>query len=185
MEVYFQKPSLKLSFFQPITAAPGFTCLHTHDLDLAVHRGRVLYLYRDPVDTLFSLMSYHQQDLGDLQLVNRWADLYADHLDKWLIQESFTMRKVILRYEALQDDLQGEFAKVCTFFGTKLRPDLLDRSRQLASEHQVASHSSHDPHVINQEPGYDARRADFFNRHQIAIRSRIFDRQPELSAWFE
>lgn len=100
MELYFGRPSLTRVFYYP--ECSDYLTLHTHDLDLQVERSHVIYLYRNPVDTIFSQLSYHKERLGDHERITYWSDLYGRHLDKWLQQESFTTHKIILTYEALK-----------------------------------------------------------------------------------
>ena len=54
MERYFGRPSLVRVFYYP--ERNDFLTLHTHDLELDVQRRNVIYLYRDPVETVFSQM---------------------------------------------------------------------------------------------------------------------------------
>jgi len=48
--------------------------------------------------------------LDDLSWIAYWTRLYAMHLKKWLCDERFTRRKVLIRYDRLRDEPHQEFA---------------------------------------------------------------------------
>ncbi len=131
MELYFERPGLVRIFFYE--HAKSFTCLHTHDLALDVERNNVIYLYREPVDTVFSQLSYHKENINDPIRIQYWAELYGKHLNKWLFEEKFTSKKTIITYEGLKTGLKGEFRKICGFFKTDL-----DTKRLTAAADQVS-----------------------------------------------
>ena len=80
MELYFERPSLVRIFYYPERKA--YLTLHTHDLNLDVERSNVIYLYRDPVDTIYSQLQYHKEDIYDQERIAFWSDFYGRHLDK-------------------------------------------------------------------------------------------------------
>ena len=55
-ELYFGRPSLVRVFYY--SERQDFLMLHAHDLELDVERLRVIYLYRHPVETIFSQLYY-------------------------------------------------------------------------------------------------------------------------------
>lgn len=185
MEVYFGKPSLTLLFFQSVTEAKEFTCFHAHDNDLSLRRARVIYLYRDPVDTVFSRMAYDGDDLSDLARIDEWTDLYAGHLHKWLVCETFTEQKAIISYDAMKADLRREFAKVCAFFGHEMDVNLLSHARRVASKETVGDLTRYNRRVINRDPSQRVSREDFREKNANRIRGRMFAQYPELQGWFE
>ena len=69
MELYFERPSLVRVFYYP--ERTDYLTYHTHDLSLDVQHPRVIYLYREPVATIYSQMQYHGEDLADLIVVSR------------------------------------------------------------------------------------------------------------------
>ena len=56
MELYFERPTLKLVFYYP--EVTDYLAYHTHDLSLDMEHPTVLYLYRNPVDTVYSQLSF-------------------------------------------------------------------------------------------------------------------------------
>src|SRR5664280_1077746 len=63
MELYFKKPSLVRIFY--FKDAQEFTCYHRHDEELDIERRNVLYLYRNPVDTIYSQLGYYKEDVDN------------------------------------------------------------------------------------------------------------------------
>jgi hypothetical protein len=59
MELYFGRPSLVRVFYYP--ERTDYLTLHTHDIDLDIERRNVIYLYRDPVDTVYSQLNYYKE----------------------------------------------------------------------------------------------------------------------------
>ena len=71
--------------------------------------GKVLLLYRDPVDVTFSIMKYHGS--------HSWeplADEYLNHCKKWF-REDIAEDKLTIRYEDLTSSDMA--TRVKTFFG--------------------------------------------------------------------
>jgi hypothetical protein len=115
MELYFLKPALVRIFYYK--NATDFTCLHSHDIMLDVIRKNVIYLYRNPIDTIYSQIRYHKQDINNQYVIKYWASLYGQHLSKWLLDENFTNKKTVITYENMKKDLSQEFIKVCEHLG--------------------------------------------------------------------
>jgi hypothetical protein len=73
LELYFERPLLTRTFFFP--EKDNYLLLHTHDLELDVKRHNVMYIYRDPVDTIYSQIKYHKEDSKD-RICNAKEDSY-------------------------------------------------------------------------------------------------------------
>lgn len=185
MELYLEKPSLKLLFFTDVEQAKDYSCYHTHDMDLQVRPRNVIYLYRNPVETIFSQMTYHEQDLTDVELVLAWADHYARHVKWWVLDEDFTSKKVILTYEGLKNDIEGEFKKISEFFGVPYDQELVNSVAANVSKEKISEKTKHDPKVINLDNEYSSRRQKFISDHQAQINSLILSRYPELQPIFK
>lgn len=159
MELYFERPSLTLIFSYPERF--DYLTLHTHDLDMEIKRSHVIYLYRHPVDTIFSQLSYHKEPLDDHERITYWSDLYGRHLDKWLQQESFTTHKTILTYEGLKQDLAAEFEKVTSHFGQSLDRTRLENVAVQVTKGEVKRKAIHDPQVVQLRSSYQVARQEF------------------------
>jgi len=182
MELYFERPSLVRAFY--FADRDDYLACHTHDMDLACERRRVIYLYRDPVDTVFSQVVYEKQSPTDEQAVTHWADRYAAHLAKWLVDERFTTEKTTLRYEQLRADLPGAFERITRFFGESLDRDRLERAAQRVTKDEVKRKTSHDEQVVQLKRDYEAERTRFRERFGPAVRRRVLDARLELTEAF-
>jgi len=159
MELYFGRPSLVRVFYYP--ERRDYLTLHTHDLELDVVWTHVIYLYREPVSTIYSQLQYHKENIDDRERIAYWSDLYGRHLDKWLHQETFTKKKTVVRYERLKDDLTGEFAKICAHFGEPLDVARLQAAAAQVTKERVKQKTPHDPQVITLNRSYEEERRRF------------------------
>ena len=179
MELYFQKPSLRRIFFYP--DATDFTCYHWHDVDLTTHDVKsVIYLYRHPVDTVYSLLRYHKENTTDAQRVRHWTDVYARHLAKWLWEESFTIRRTVIRYESLRTDLNREFAKVCEHLGVSMDTRRLQEAVAKVSKDRLKNLTQHDGQVVDLSPEYETRRTTFQAEFGTPIMEQVAAADPRL-----
>lgn len=163
MEQYFERPMLTLSFFNH--EKKDYLLLHTHDMELDIVRENVIYLYRDPVDTIFSQLMYYKEDFDSVERINHWADIYGRHLAKWLHDEDFTRKKTVLSYECLRSDPEAEFRKVAQHFGVDLDSEKLKRAIAGSSKEKLKEKTSHDLQVVNLKKDYDVKRAAFRAAH--------------------
>ena len=182
MELYFKRPSLTRAFYYP--NEHNYLTLHTHDLELGVERLNVIYLYRDPVDTIYSQMNYYKEDLRDLAHIEYWSELYGRHLAKWLHQETFTDKKTILRYELLKSNTQGEFVKICAHFGAKFDKNLLNSVMATVSKNKVKEKTLHDPQVVNFSRSYEENRQAFRSQYSDQIWRFLLQRRKFLEKYF-
>ncbi|HEX3053270.1 MAG TPA: sulfotransferase domain-containing protein [Aggregatilineaceae bacterium] len=167
IELYFERPSLVRVFYYP--DQHDYMFVHTHDMDIDLVRTHVIYLYRDPVDTIYSQLNYHKENPDDEVQIAHWSDLYGRHLDKWLHQETFTTQKMVLTYEGMKRDLPAEFAKVTRFFGQPFDPDRLQRASERVTKNEVKRKTQHDPQVIQLQPEYEMTRQVFREKHGALV----------------
>ena len=180
MELYFERPSLRRVFYYP--ERTDYLAYHTHDLDLDVERWDVIYLYRDPVNTVFSQLAYQEEPLDDAERIAYWADLYGQHLDKWLHKERFARHKTILTYAGLRDNLPGEFAKVTAHFSQTLDAHKLEQAAAQVSKAEVKRKTEHDPHVIQLQQQYAEQRQRFRETQSEAVWAALRMGRPYLLA---
>ena len=88
MELYYERPLLTRTFHFPNRR--DYLLLHTHDMCLQIVRNDVIYLYRHPVDTIYSQLRYYQEPAHERLRILHWTQRYACHLAKWLVCERFT-----------------------------------------------------------------------------------------------
>lgn len=182
MELYFERPSLVRAFYYPEKS--DFLARHVHDVDLDIERRNVIYLYREPVATVFSQLSYNGEDVDDRSRIAHWAGLYARHLDKWLVCETFTNKKTVLCYERMRDDMEREFSAVCAHFGEHLDKERLNRAVRKVSKSEVKSHTGHDNRVVSERPDYRGERERFIENHTAFVRDIVGGQNSELLAFF-
>lgn len=183
MELYFEKPSLVRAFYYK--NATDFTCYHTHDIDLKLRREDVIYLYRNPVETVYSQLSYYKESPDDEERRWYWTDLYARHLSKWLVHDNFTKRKTVITYEGMNADMEQEFAKVCRHFGKELDSKKLESILNKVSKTELKNKTRHDQQVVNLSQEYELSRANFRDKYSEQIFSGIFSYEPRLTHWLQ
>ncbi len=181
MELYFEKPSLVRIFYYK--DAERFTCYHRHDEDLSIHRSNVIYLYRDPVDTIYSQLNYYNENMCDNERINYWAILLGKHFNKWLIQETFTRRKTIITYEGMMKDMETEFRKVVDHFSESFDAAKLQEKVKLVTKKEVKDKTSHDPQVMNLTDDYSLKRNEFRERYEETILDIIYLINPALKTY--
>lgn len=183
MELYFERPSLRRIFYHP--DRDDFLTFHTHDLELDVVRSRVIYLYRDPVPTIYSQLSYHHEDISDPERTRHWADLYGRHLSRWLHEEEFTTRKTVIRYERMRSDLSIEFAKICEHFDQDVDERRLAEVASRVTREHVDRKTSHDPQVIDLRERYRSDRERFREESAALVWESVLKGRPWLEERFD
>jgi hypothetical protein len=183
MELYFERPSLVRVFYYP--ERRDYLTLHTHDMDLEVVRPRVIYLYRDPVNTIYSQLNYYKENVNDRQRIFHWADLYGRHLDKWLHTENFTTQKTVLRYEGLVQNMPAEFAKLTEHFGQTLDLARLNAAAEKVSKSEVKKKTAHDSQVVNLNDRYETSREQFMKQQDEYVWQVVLANRPHLRSDFE
>jgi len=184
MELYFERPVLRRAFYYPDRT--DYLAYHTHDVDLDFQRENVIYLYRDPVDTVYSQLRYHEDPPDSRKRIAHWADQYGGHLNKWLFQERFTTHKTVLTYEGMKRDLRAEFAKVLAHMGLALDAARLNAAAERVSRDEVKRKTLHDSHVVDLRAAYERERArfratqsDFVWKVLLRERARLSDAFPQ------
>lgn len=183
MELYFEKPSLMRFFYYK--DARDFTCYHRHDVELSIEGCRsVIYLYRNPRDTVYSLVRYHRENARNITRVRYWAQLYGKHLSKWLFDETFTTRKTAITYEGMKSDMHSTFKKVCEHFDYRFDHDKLDNILPQISKEILKDKSSDDPQVINVTAAYEKKRKLFRERFSSVIYDSVYAQNEKLRSIF-
>lgn len=154
MELYFDRPCLRdwrATFLDPHRI--DWLWFHDHDFDLTLKHNNVLYIYRDPVDTIYSYLCYR---FASSRRKSWWGRLvqrneravtpekvrvlsqeYRSHLEKWLL--SSQRARTTVRYEALVARGEEEFAKVCAHFGQALSTKRLQEAFAKASKESMVN----------------------------------------------
>jgi len=182
MELYFMKPALVRAFY--FQDAVDFTCYHTHDMNLDVERRNVIYLYRDPVHTIYSQLRYYRENVDDIDRIKYWSMLYGNHLSKWLVRENITQKKTIITYEGLKLDVYEEFGKVCRHFGIALDADRLATLVKRISKDELKKVTRHDQQVVDLSATYEIDRQKFEQKHDRLVRDLVIECDHHLGTLF-
>jgi len=183
MELYFKKPSLVRAFY--FKDATDFTCFHTHDMDLDLQRKNVIYLYRNPVETVFSQLSYYKENLDDDSRRRYWSELYARHLSKWLLHDDFTKKKTVITYEGMKSDISDQIKKICEHLGEEYSRPRLELVVSQVSKEKLKKKTKHDQQVVNLSDAYTRERDGFQNKYCESIYQNLCSIDPEIQKLFE
>jgi hypothetical protein len=177
MELHFERPSLVLSFYYP--EQRNYLTLHTHDDDLSLKRKRVIYLCRNPVDTVFSQLSYKEAGEANDYQIEHWSRQYALHLRKWLTQ-SPAQEQLTLTYEMMNRDLSSVFEDIAKFLKLPFSTERLKLAGQRVSKQEVKERTKHDPRVVQIRDSYEMSRTAFRRNQPAQILSVMHAEAPEL-----
>lgn len=171
IELYFERPLLTRTFF--FSERRDFLLLHSHDMDLQVRRRNVIYLFRDPVDTVYSQLKYHEDVTRDKLAIIHWSNRYACHLVHWLEDEEFTVKKTIVQYEKLKSEPYTEFSKITKHFNKDIDIERLERCLSTVSKERVKQKTKHDAQVVNFEKDYEKKREEFRTQYGSLVQSAL------------
>jgi hypothetical protein len=133
MELYFDRPRLREgrpTFLD--SSRKDWMWFHDHDWDLDVDLNGILYLYRDPVDTIFSLLNHQINSSRNKWFFGNRKKVYQNfkqheidnlcrtyrlNIDKWLAPGR---AKTILSYEKFTKNYTAEFSQICAHFDQPL-----------------------------------------------------------------
>jgi hypothetical protein len=183
MELYFRKPSLVRAFY--FKDATDFTCYHTHDMDLDLQRENVIYLYRNPVETVYSQLKYYKENIDDESRRRYWSEMYAHHLSKWLIHDDFTKKKTVITYEGMKKDLHKQMINLCEHFGEEYNRTHLELVEIEVSKEQLKKKTKHDQQVVNLTDTYTRERDSFKSKYSQIIYQDLYSIDPEIEKLFE
>jgi len=121
MEMYFERPRLRVSHLYGDTRT-DYKWFHDHDIQCQNKKDIYLYLYRDPIDTIFSYCYYkYEKDQTDNNVIET-AKEYKKHLLYYLINKNIKSKKYIKYENFLKDDkiFINEFKKIINVFDEKV-----------------------------------------------------------------
>lgn len=170
-------------FFYP--ERKDYLTLHTHDLNLDIFRQNFIYLYRDPVNTIFSQISYHEESLNDKNVICHWANLYGEHLSKWLCDDNTKYHKTVIKYESFQQNPEKEFEKICNHFSLDLDKNLLRVEMNKVTRREVKKRTQHDKMVINLDFRYSDKRSEFNFQYSDYIWDVLLKNRNHLKKYFD
>ncbi len=181
MELYFDKPMLTRKFF--LLDREDYMAIHSHDDDLDVERTNVIYLWRDPVDTVFSQMTYHGEESNDHDAIEMWSEAYGKHLNKWLITERFTKKKLILNYAELIQDASAVLRRVSEYFGVSFDAAKAWDTVSRVTKDEVKRRTKYDDRVIKVGEGYARERVKFRMFFAVMVWRSLLRGREELAVF--
>ena len=145
----------------------------THDLNLDFQADYVLYLYRNPIDCIFSNLKYDGLDyMNDTESINKYLNLWVLHITKWIYDEDFTKHKVIISYENLKSDFVSEFSKVLKFLKVEIDAERIIQAKEIYTKSKIRE-IVHDKKVINNEEDYEQQRNEFIKKYGKYIYNKL------------
>lgn len=172
LELYLGMDSKQFSY------SVARTMNHVHDLDLSYILQNVIYLFRNPIDSIYSLMVYYRYNLNDISYVDKLLKLYVKNLRKWLLDETFTHKKTIITYENLLSNMEDEFKKICNHLGYTFDKEKLDKIN--VSKQYVKNKTLYDNQIVNLTTGIEEKKEKFKIEFKEYIYHEIFKIEDRL-----
>lgn len=182
IELAFDRPTLTRVYF--LQDRTDYIMLHTHDDNLTLQRNRVVYLYRDPVDTVYSHLSFISKDMTSEPDVLRFSERYGQHLWKWLVTEKFTHQKTVVRYDRLYGDVATEMRKVASGIGVLIDDERARAAATIADKRTMKRSTSYDPKIMRDDASYEVARADFRRNFSETVWRQVLNNREEIMEWF-
>jgi len=190
MEAYMEQPCLPQAFFFPRNEPWS---IHIHDRIVGIpageegpieNLGTVIYLYRSPVDVIFSQLKYESKIPTGWTPEDRTPELEADvkklmeeysaHLKRWRFKNDDISNILEITYENLKDDVIGTVTKVLEFINQDVNTEKLQAICKEATPHLVKQLTPHDPYAVSDQSvkapqKYDQERQHFKDAYKDEI----------------
>lgn len=157
MEDYLGMPCGPQAFFHPDATPWG---LHVHDRFVGqgafqegpvVNLKKVIYLHRNPIDTIFSQMVYD----GNLDFANEDVEKlvteYSLHLDRWLHNNEDIEELLDITYEEIKENTPAALRSVLVFLGYEIDDDRIQAVCKSSSKSKTKTVTPHDPMALNEQ----------------------------------
>ena len=178
LEQYLEKYCLPTSFYNN-TEHWGF---HLHDRivgkgDEGITSGfeKVIYLYRNPIDTIYSQLKYEDLSFYYPENVSKIANEYYIHLNRWLYNSEDCKQVLFIKYEDIKNNHKTILKKVIEFLGYRYNENKINKIfKNLTLER--AKTKIEDSKVINKghfNGEYKKNKEEFINLYKTDI-NKIF-----------
>ena len=171
IELAFDRPTLTRVYF--LQDQTDYVFMHTHDSDLSLRRRNVIYLYRDPVDTVYSQLSFEGGDVTDECAIERCSELYGRHLWKWLVVEDFTEKHISI-----------EMNRIAAHLILPVNSERAAAAAVIANKDTMRRNTTFDPKLIRVDTDYEVCRERFKMNFSELVWRRILDNRKEIEKWF-
>lgn len=149
----------------------NYLLTHTHDNELSIQSDNVIYLYRDPVPTIYSQLNYYNQSINDLNSLCYWTSRYSHHLCHWLILRGNNPKghQLNIKYSDLKDSPFHNFQLICEMLSIKYDENRFRLIYKQTTKDKVKSLSSHDKQVVDNSSDYNKYKKEFRLKNEILI----------------
>jgi hypothetical protein len=192
LELYFNRPRLRagpITFLENRNNRDDYMWFHDHDIlsTLKVGHNNIIYLYRDPVDVIFSLlMAWHPNSFYTDE-INKLVIDQIENVKRNLYKYLF-MAQMCVRYECLKGNVANvsyydEFTKIIKFFDSDQQLDTskLDNILCQVTKNKIIQKEP-DKKYFNDKlllPEYGAMRKGFYNLFKDKIYKDIINSELE------
>lgn len=185
MELYLECPSLVQSFFNPNpTKVWGF---HIHNRWINkpdVFEGpiknleKAIYLYRDPVDVIFSQIRYHKEPFDSQEIVDKYILEYSNHLDFYLNNKPGIKNLHFLKYEDLKLSPVVSFLSCIEFINEKVDEEKFLKIYSFCDKKLTKNLTPHDNQAMDNSEIFNnnatiKQKDDFVQRFSQLIKNKI------------
>lgn len=194
MEVATETPAMVSSYYYPNPKK----CwgLHIHDRWLdnkdvppTANLEKVIYLFRDGVDTVYSLLRYDKTILAEdywepNELIDQQVDAvtsqYESHLKRWRFNRDDIADCLEIRYEQMTSDTKKTFEKVFEFLSLDISEERLIYAIGDATKEKIDSLIT-DHHAMDKLSAYNPKKhAESKNRFKEVYGKQVNERLREL-----
>jgi hypothetical protein len=167
MEIAFELPSLKRVFL--LKHGPKYLLYHTHDLLLKERPQNVIYLWRDPVDVVYSHIAYKKEGFENVLAITAEACRYGQHLNKWMVKDDFTTKKTVIRYEEMKEDAPAVLERVAEHLGIAFDRKKAEDAAKRTTRKVVSDLTQDDDKIVCIAENYAEERLAFRKQHEDLI----------------
>jgi len=190
MELYLGIPCLVESW--TIKKPRTFWAYHRHDryLEEVDNRNNVLYLYRNPVETLCSEMYYWEKDFSDH--IDEYISIYSNHLIRWLYNHDDVNLFEAITYEDFKDNPIPIVSKALSFLQICHHGDStydIDKNKIISCYEQASKQKIKEmtkvsnPKAVNINGKYNDIKNMFREKYSYYILQKFIDIDNRLNLW--
>ena len=121
---------------------------------------KVIYLYREPCDTIFSLLKYEKiikeawkgkvDDMIEEKTI-QYAHEYQKHLERWKINNSDVGQMLLINYNDLKNNPEETFKKIVLFLNYEWNGKKFNTTYNETNKQSIKKVTLHDNSVIHNE----------------------------------
>jgi len=167
----------KIDFKDYIHNGKNNVCIHTHDAKLLEKYKNIIYLYRNPVDKIYSTCCfyvknpeytygfqkrYYVDDIFDKGTIIKHINFYIDNINKWIFQDNFTDKKTVISYDLLVNNFDSEFLKILNHFEKQFDADNIVRIKEISK--LDIKKKDNQKRIINTSSNYNDNKKIFRNK---------------------